>query len=113
MGGRGSRAAGALGAGGGESGPAAAALARPSHTNIPTRAAAGNDIHTSEAAAAPCSARGCGVRRIARRNSSAQTAVRAAAARNAAPGKYTGAAGSEKRLKICVMSGGPMIELRL
>ena len=37
----------------------------------------------------------------------------AAAARNAAPGKYTAAAGSEKRLKICVRSGGPMMELRL
>src|SRR5262249_33102794 len=113
MGGSGTRAAGALGAGGDESGPAAAALARPSHTSTPTRAAAGNDIHTSEAAAGSWAASGCGVRRIARRESRAQATVSAAAGRNAAPGKYTVAAGPEKRLKICVRSGGPMIELRL
>jgi hypothetical protein len=40
-------------------------------------------------------------------------AVRIAAVKNAAPGKYTGAAGLENRPKIWVMRGGPRIELRL
>src|SRR5215472_11683099 len=113
MGGSASRAAGAAVAGGGACGAAAATVARLTRTSATMRAAVGNDIHTSEAAAGSRAERGCGVRRIARRNSSAQTAASAAAVRNAAPGKYTAAAGAEKRLKIWVKSGGPMMALRL
>ena len=64
-----------------------AAAARPNNTSTGIRAALAGDIQTSEAAAGLGAARGCGVRRIARINSSAQPTVSAAAARNAAPGK--------------------------
>src|SRR5262249_14119453 len=55
----------------------------------------------------------CGARRTARGSSTALATVRAAAVRKAAPGKYTGAVGPENQANTCVMSGGPMIELRL
>src|SRR5215469_2314324 len=59
----------------------------------------------------PAAARGA--RRSARSSSAALAMVRAAAVRNAAPGKYTGALGPENQANTCVMSGGPMIALAL
>src|SRR5207237_10108802 len=55
----------------------------------------------------------CGAKRISRAKRSALPTVSSAAVRNAAPGKYTPAERAEKWPNTWVMSGGPMIELRL